>query len=303
MTLTIAIPARHDFDGVTERAIRSVLASLEALRIDATFVLIADHSDEQPQLLKLYEVIRKEQRRKVRIFRFRQWRHYTAAFALALATHDEGDVLFVSNDMIVTPTYLIALLAVAGLAPRAGIVRGTANFVDAHPQHSLQPNIRQLGVRQIEAFALERFQHEGLRYTVDAFLTGDAVLVKRALVREIGVLDLDFFGYFGDIDFGLRARLAGFELVCAKGAWLWHLGGADNRKRATRHGGEAKANAAREEQVERAYQVFRRKWRLERPETRGGLASFDFFDQVPRPLAAPLRCDLPAGFWDGVEEL
>lgn len=129
------------------------------------------------------------------IFRFKQWRHYTAAFALALAAHDEGDVLFVSNDMIVTPTYLIALLAVAGLAPRAGIVRGTANFVDAHPQHSLQPNVRQLGVGQIEAFALER------------------------------------------------------------------------------------------------------------PETRGGPASFDFFDQVPRPLAAPLRCDLPAGFWDGVEEL
>jgi 2,4-dienoyl-CoA reductase-like NADH-dependent reductase (Old Yellow Enzyme family) len=36
------------------------------------------------------------------------------------------------------------------------------------------------------------------------------------------VPDLRFFGYFGDVGFGLRAHLAGFKLVCAKGAWLWH---------------------------------------------------------------------------------
>ena len=39
------------------------------------------------------------------------------------------------------------------------------------------------------------------------------------------------FGYFGDIDYGVRAHLAGFKLVCAKGAWLFHeTGHADPPK-------------------------------------------------------------------------
>jgi GT2 family glycosyltransferase len=56
----------------------------------------------------------------------------------------------------------------------------------------------------------------------DEFLTGDAFLVSRAVLDRIGTLDPLFFGYFADHDFGIRAQIAGFNLVLARGAFAFH---------------------------------------------------------------------------------
>ena len=44
------------------------------------------------------------------------------------------------------------------------------------------------------------------------------------LLDKVGTFDPRYFGYFGDIDFGLRVQRGGLKMVCAKGAWLWHEG-------------------------------------------------------------------------------
>jgi hypothetical protein len=84
------------------------------------------------------------------------------------------------------------------------------------------------------------------------------------------VLDLNFFGYFGDIDYGLRAQAAGFKLVCAKGAWLHHFGsGHVKREIVLEKRTEEKVWTSRMALVEAGYQQFRKKWQVENPKSWG----------------------------------
>jgi GT2 family glycosyltransferase len=53
-------------------------------------------------------------------------------------------------------------------------------------------------------------------------LTGCAMLVKREVFEKIGLLDPEFFLYFEDVDFCVRARKAGYKIVCAQNAKVWH---------------------------------------------------------------------------------
>lgn len=53
-------------------------------------------------------------------------------------------------------------------------------------------------------------------------LTGCAMLIKRAVFEKIGLLDPDYFLYFEDVDFCVRARKAGYKSICVQYAKVWH---------------------------------------------------------------------------------
>ena len=107
-----------------------------------------------------------------------------------------------------------------------------------------------------------------------------------------------YFGYFGDIDYGMRTHLAGFKLICARGAWLFHEGGGYVKREMQR---DAMAiDQARDKRlalVEEGYGEFRSKWHIERPALwEGGIhaGSLDF-SKIARDHAesVALRYDFP----------
>jgi GT2 family glycosyltransferase len=226
------------------------------------------------------------------------------SIGLNFATRDV--IFFISNDMIVTPSFLQALLLVSSLSRDFGIVRGTSNYTDSHPEHLVEPKEPLKTYPDIDAFSRNVFSTNGCRYVEDQVLSGDAVLIKRPLLEKIGVVDLRFFGYFGDIDYGVRAHLAGFKLVCAKGAWLFHEGSGHVKHELVRHAlTYEEARDRRMAMVETAYQAFRKKWNIASPEIWGGGGSVEalhFFDRV-RPSAAdvPLKYDFPSNVMDDLE--
>jgi GT2 family glycosyltransferase len=57
---------------------------------------------------------------------------------------------------------------------------------------------------------------------VDA-LNGSCVLVRRATIEEVGVLDENFFLFFEDVDWCVRMRRKGWELYCVPGAEIVHF--------------------------------------------------------------------------------
>src|SRR5205807_2697312 len=85
--------------------------------------------------------------------------------------------------------------------------------------------------------------------------------VSRAVIDKIGVFDTRFYGYMADIDYGVRARRAGFRNVIAAGAWLHHEGGG-SAKATAEQGGPPLSELGREmvEYVHAAYEQFRLKW-------------------------------------------
>lgn len=65
------------------------------------------------------------------------------------------------------------------------------------------------------------------------YFVGCALLLSRRLLTEVGLFDERFFMYYEDSDLSLRARQAGFKLLLAPQAHVWHKvalssGGSDS---------------------------------------------------------------------------
>ncbi len=267
--LSFIIPARSLRDATTECLI-SVNSAVHALGLGhlAEFILLDDNSDAGEGITELFTSFRASMPAvPMHVARFQQRQHYTGVFAYGLSRARGDSVFFISNDMYVTPAWMRTVLAVAALDPAYGVVRGTAEIVDSFPEHEVKPPFIERKMEDLLAFADYLSSVRGLEHTEDTVLSGDAVLIKRSLIEKIGVMDRRFFGYFGDPDFGLRARRAGFKMVCAKGAWLKHYGQGHIKAEALKTGEAAPvADSRRRQLVLNAWQAFRAKWDPSLPE-------------------------------------
>ncbi len=301
---SIIVPARNN-QAFTSTCLGSILFAVSRLNLACEFILIDDASEEGENIIEVFKQHRADAiAHHCKIVRSRKHQHYSGVFSIGLHLSTRDVIFFISNDMLVTPSFLEALLLVSSLSRDIGIVRGTSNYTDSHPEHQVEPPDPVKTYPDVENFSRNQFNLKTCTYVEDNLLSGDAVLVKRSLVERIGVLDLRFFGYFGDVDYGLRTQLAGFKLVCAKGAWLYHEG-AGHVKRQLERDKQAKFEdlyAKRMALVEAAYQEFRSKWHIDGPPSCAGLRSAEF---VPKALAngnrVALKCDFSPAVMDDVE--
>jgi hypothetical protein len=266
--LSFIVPARSQ-PTETRDCLASLLNAVRVLGIEprCEFIFLDDDSEPQHGLLTLFKEFRKVTTQPVTIGRFKQRQHYTGVYAYGQSKAKGDGVFMISNDMVLTPQWLRTILAVAAMDPSYGIVRGTADLVDSHPEHSYPVAFDLRGPADIEAYAHCMETRFGLSHTIDDMLSGDAVLIKRELIQRIGVFDRRFYGYFSDVDYGIRAQRCGFKLVCAKGAWLRHYGAGHIRadveaKKVT----QDEARTKRMELVQAAFVHFRQKWDMSLPE-------------------------------------
>ena len=63
---------------------------------------------------------------------------------------------------------------------------------------------------------------EELGYTNASFIVGCGLMVRRAVLEQIGLLDEQFFLYYEEADFCARARRAGWKIHTVWAARLWH---------------------------------------------------------------------------------
>ena len=296
--LSIIIAARSNAAD-TSACIASVLHSLATLQVNCEVVLIDDVSEPEEKILDLFRHYRSgASGHKFIIARSAKHQHYTGVFSIGLHLASGDNVLFVSNDMLVTPSFLTALIAVSALSVDFGVVRGTSNYVDSHPEHVVAPPPEARTYNDMVGFSRSQLDRNGLAYSEDRELSGDAVLIKRAVIERVGVMDLRFFGYFGDIDYGMRAHLAGFRLVCAKGAWLFHKGAGHIKSDKE---GAAAAFARRMAWVGEAYQLFRQKWDITLPDSYSELKSRDFLSMADRNAhRVVLKYELPPAVLEDV---
>jgi GT2 family glycosyltransferase len=252
-----------------ENCLASMHRAFGQLRAPCEFILIDDNSDPPQNVPQLFARFRDQisagaaagAAPKVTQLFFNQQQHYTRALAQAFSIAQGRHVLFVSHDMLITADYVRTLLSVAALDASFGLVRGTSPYVDCFPEHRIAPPLPIRHFEDLDAFSRFVAEYHGLAWTEDRLLTGDSMLIKREVFQRIGTFDPRYFGYFGDIDFGLRLQRAGFRMVCAKGAWIWHEGaGAYKSEQQTTGVNMQEIHRKRMEVVNRAYQVFREKW-------------------------------------------
>ena len=67
---------------------------------------------------------------------------------------------------------------------------------------------------------IDRGQHDQIRET--EFISGCAMMIKRKVLENIGLLDEKYFLYYEDADFCQRAKQAGFKMIFVPAAKVWH---------------------------------------------------------------------------------
>ena len=178
--------------------------------------------------------------------------------------------VWLNSDTIVTPNWLKRMTHLADRAPWVG---GVGPYTNSGPQPQIM-RIPYNDLRALPAFSEAwAMQNSGkAKWTVR--LAGFCFLVKKEVVRKIGLLDERFgLGCYEDYDFCLRIRQAGYSLYIAEDAFVHHHG-----HKTFEHNGISDSEAARQNR-----EVFIEKWCRR---------SLEFLDDIEPAISSPLELNV-----------
>lgn len=147
--------------------------------------------------------------------------------------HESSYALLLNNDTVLAPDFLRLLVEAVESNPDAGIAGPMVYYYDrsdliwsaggAIDWRRGETWMVGLGTPDAGQFGI-------VPREVD-FVTGCALLVKRAVVEQVGLLDERFFAYYEEGEWCVRARRAGFKIVHVPQAKIWHKIPLDARSR------------------------------------------------------------------------
>ena len=150
-------------------------------------------------------------------------------------------VLLLNPDAMLLPRALDVLVATARAQPRAGIVGPLVLDSDGHVQAGSFGRFPTLGSAvELRAWrAVQRLRgNSGLsprglaRAASVEWVTGAAMLVRRAAMDEVGPLDEGYFLYYEDLDWCHRMRDCGWDVILEPQAEVVHARGVATGKSA-----------------------------------------------------------------------
>ena len=132
-------------------------------------------------------------------------------------------IVLLNNDTVVEKNWLKELIIIADRDENIAIVGSKLLF--KHNPNEIQNAMSFLNDRgdggDIGAHQTDEGQYDSTREAMAA--CGASMLIKRALIEEIGALDADFFAYYEDADLCYRARLYGRKVVFAYKSVVHHV--------------------------------------------------------------------------------
>jgi GT2 family glycosyltransferase len=151
-------------------------------------------------------------------------RSATAAFAMLL-----------NNDAVVAPNAISAMVSAAS----EGVGAVGATILQYHDPDRVEmlggarlSRVHGMTAPVHEGAARDAFRPPGASFD---FITGCCILLPRATLDAVGIMDERYFLYGEDADWGLRITDAGLRLTYCAGAEVWHKGGASVEHRSAFH--------------------------------------------------------------------
>jgi hypothetical protein len=144
-------------------------------------------------------------------------------------------ILLLNPDTVVGPGAIEALVQFMQLHPQAGIAG--ASLVDAKERRQSSAHHFPSPAGEFEgAVRLSVISRWLKQYRVSPpahdhahacdWVSGAALMIRRSVVEQIGLLDEGYFLYFEEVDWCLRAKRAGWEIWSVPQAEVLHLEGA-----------------------------------------------------------------------------
>jgi hypothetical protein len=140
-------------------------------------------------------------------------------------------VLILDNDVKVEKKILSELVKMAETDPKIGIVGPKIYYFDSNKISFAGGKLDWLeGAVHIGDGRIDNGEYDEKKDVI--FITGCAILARKEVIKKIGLFNGDFFAYYEDVDFCLRAKKAGYRIVYSPTAVMWHkVGATANRAR------------------------------------------------------------------------
>ena len=133
-------------------------------------------------------------------------------------------VLLLNDDTTVAHDFLNILVSVGESYPDVGMLGPKIYFFD-EPRRIWFAGAefdRQTGFVLTPSSDKIDSNEEDEKEMESDFITGCALLVKKKLIENIGLLDERFFLYWEDVDWGLRSKKANFKNLLVPSSKIWH---------------------------------------------------------------------------------
>lgn len=136
-------------------------------------------------------------------------------------------IYILNNDTIVAKNSLKKLVEMLQSNPEIGAVMPKIYYYDK--PDTIQGAGCKISVRRglaglVGTNEIDRGQYE--RVTETDYISGCALLTKKEVIEKVGLFDENYFIYYDDVDWSVRARQSGFKLFYIPQATIWHKGAA-----------------------------------------------------------------------------
>jgi hypothetical protein len=194
------------------------LNSLVHVDYPALKVLVVDNGSDTEQARRLQaEALGAEVLWLERNYGFAEGNNKGMRYALE---HGADFILLLNNDTTVDPGLVPELINVIKDDPLIGIAGPIIYYAD------VPDSVWFAGMRFRDGlYVVRRGLHlkPPLKRAEEVdFVSGCGMLIRRSVLERIGFFSPDYFMYYEDLDYCVRARRAGFKLVCATQARMWH---------------------------------------------------------------------------------
>lgn len=208
---------------------RNCLGSLAKLNYSNYHVLLVDNASEDDSGTRLKEefpwvlLIQNEQN-----LGFTGGNNVGITYALE---HEFAYVMLLNNDTLVQPDFLGYMVDVLASDAAIGIVQPLILLMEDPKKiwsagGEFQP---WLGVSKTKGDREELSSYIFSSKDLD-WVTGCCMLLPSKVIKELGPLQVSFFAYFEDVDWSLRIKKAGYQLVLCKNSIIYHEGNASSKK-------------------------------------------------------------------------
>lgn len=134
-------------------------------------------------------------------------------------------ICILNNDVIVDPTFLDPLLTMLQKQPEVGIV---TPLIGERTEKGAQVWALGSTINWNTAAVTRNCAGEPIAhwrnqppFEVDV-ASGAAMLVRREVLQQVGLMDEEFFLYFEEVDWSLAVRQAGYRILAVPASLVWH---------------------------------------------------------------------------------
>lgn len=194
------------------------LDSLRRQTLAGIEIVLVDNGSSDDSLA----LVRERYGDAVRVVALGENRGYAGGLNAGIAAARGRYLLPLNSDTEVAPECGARLVAAADAHPTSGLFAPKILEFERRDRldnvgHWLYPDGLSRGRGRLE---LDRGQYDGEEEIV--LPSGCAVLLRRAMLADVGLFDEDLFAYCDDTDLGLRARLAGWRCRAVPSAVVYH---------------------------------------------------------------------------------